>query len=104
MASTATAGKLGRMEAALAELSSQTSEDLPELEKHVRTAAQALQKARALIEAKPKTAERRSAVPVKSAPVSRKIASPAPRSGSVDGRSPKKKGIYRARRKSWPKR
>ncbi len=88
--------KLGRIEATLSEISQQSSEESPQFEKHVKAATEALHKARLLIEANVQKADERAPAKVAVTKRSARV--------SVDGRSPKKKGIYRARRKSWPKR
>ncbi len=102
-----TLDKFDRIEATLSELAGQSDEESPEFERHVRTATAALEKARLLVEAQQeKKDEPRSAKAAvsKRAGVSTKGAGSAAGRVSVNGRSPKKKGIYRARRKSWPKR
>ncbi|MDQ2711435.1 MAG: HPF/RaiA family ribosome-associated protein [Acidobacteriota bacterium] len=104
------AGKLQnlrRIEATLSEISNQSSEESPQFERHVRAATDALHKARLLIEANLDKADEPAPPRVAAAErakVAPKRASRTAAKASVDGRSPKKKGTYRARRKSWPKR
>ncbi len=106
--------KLGRIETTLAELFDESGEISPAIAKQVRTATDALQRARVLVEAKQKgteesggatgaAAKRTPAVAKRAGTVTKRAGTRA-KQVSADGRSPKKKGTYRARRKSWPKR
>jgi hypothetical protein len=85
---------LGRIEAVLSEVLEGSADEHPQVEKHAKAASDAMKKIRSLIEA------RDTKAPAKSTAAER---AKAP-SGSVAGRSVKKKGIFRARRKSWPSR
>jgi hypothetical protein len=89
-----TLDKLQRIEAVLSEVLEGSENEHPQVEKHVKTASDAMKKVRSLIEARDTKAPAKSAAPKRAE---------AP-SGSVAGRSAKKKGIYRARRKAWPSR
>ncbi len=80
-----TARKLGRIETALSEILESESAATSSLQGHVKRASDAVKKARSLAATPPAT----------NAPAAEKKLSP---------RGPKKKQVYRARRKSWPKR
>ena len=99
--------KLERIETTLSELFDESREVSPALAKHVKTAANALQRARSLVGAKHENTEesRRPAgsAGAKRAPITPKPEGAAAKPVSSDART-SKKGIYRARRKSWPKR
>ncbi len=108
MTSGGTAEKLERITAELSDLIKEVDGESLQVARQIQSAAQALEKARSL------AASRKSAGtgarPAKAAatdgraPASPKKTLSAAKGQSVNGRSPKKKSIYRARRKSWPKR
>ncbi|MBV8706498.1 MAG: HPF/RaiA family ribosome-associated protein [Acidobacteriaceae bacterium] len=105
--STGTLAKLGRIQATLAELFDHSGEESPQFERHVRAATDALQKARLLVETNQERASgpRPAKAPAaKRARVSPQKASATAEKVPANGRSPKRKGVYQARRKSWPKR
>jgi hypothetical protein len=98
--SSASLGKLQRIQTALAEIFEDATSESPRLERHMTTAIKALNEVRAIVESqneptKPPASKRASAPVKKSVAATKKPAS---------GRSPKTKAIYRARRKSWPQR
>ena len=105
--SAGTLEKLGRIEAALTDLLHDSNNYPPEIVAHVRAATNSLHKAQLVradrAEPPMRNGPGRSAAP---APTKHPYKKAAPATGrvAVDGRSPKKKGAYRARRKSWPKR
>ena len=87
--------KLEHIDAALAEMLQEPVADEPQIERHVQTATNALNKVRSIIESKPRDAGR-SGAPTKKRATTQSVAQ--------NGRSPKKKQVYRARRKAWPAR
>ena len=96
MRSARTLQKLERIEATLSEVLAEADEESPHLRKQVETAAEALRKAQ-------RAGREESATP--SGPrTKRKRKTTAKQEPAVGGRSPKKKTVYRARRKAWPKR
>ncbi len=107
--SSAALRRLDSIEASLAELADGLRESR-QSSAQIRAAAQAVQRARDFLAGsreKPagRTETRASGVrsASKSGPAVKGANTPA-KTASVDGRSPKRKGVYRARRKSWPKR
>jgi predicted component of type VI protein secretion system len=97
--SSASLEKLQRIQTALSEVLNRAAGDSPRLERYMKTASNAVNEARLLVESQNEKAEtatsKRTAVPVK------RIAS-VTESSAAGGRSRKKKGIYQARRKAWP--
>jgi hypothetical protein len=87
--SSATLNRLDRIDAALSEILA--SAEHAGMESHVRKASDAVKKARLLAAS--------SASAKKSA-----VKSTGKESASTNARGPKKKQVYRARRKAWPKR
>jgi hypothetical protein len=84
-ASGVTLERLDRGETVLAELGG-SEKETPHVDKYAKTATNAMKKARLLVSAD--VGSRKATVPA---------------SGASAGRSPKKKAIYQARRKSWPR-
>ena len=98
--------KLERLDAALSEMLQEPVADEPQIERHVQAATNALNKVRSIIESKPREGEgsgavRRDAKKVSGAPMKKRDTT---ESVAQSGRSPKKKQVYRARRKAWPAR
>ena len=90
--------KLQRIQTALSEMLNLSTADAPSLKRYMKTASDAVNEARLVVESQNEKAEtsasKRAAGPVKAAAVEER--SPA------GGRSRKKKGTYQARRKAWP--
>ena len=97
LSATGTLQKLGRIEATLTELFDSSTTESPQFERHVRAATEALHKARMLIQ----TNGEGEAKPQKLARLGPKKAAAK---AAASGRTPKRKGIFQARRKSWPQR
>ncbi len=94
----ATAKRLDRIGAALSEILEASTAETSQLKGHVKRASEAVNRARSLAQSSSGKATGKKAVSAK------KAAAEAGPDAAVSGRGPKKKQVFRARRKAWPKR